>query len=332
MRIMMLITILASTLAAGGPSGAAAGDKAVEITEWTVPWKNTRPRDPYMGAGDQLWFVGQRDDYLGLLQPGSGEMSRIDLPKGTGPHNLIVDSEGTVWVAGNRQGYIGRLNADTGQLRRIPMPDPDARDPHTLVFDHAGNIWFTLQGSNMVGRLNMSSEAIDIIRIPSRGARPYGITIAPDGRPWIALFGTNKLATIDPATLALREVELPRRSARPRRLEATSDGAIWYVDYRDGYLGRYSPANGNIREWRLPSGAGSRPYGMAVDSKDRLWIVETGPSPNRFIGFDTRTGEFIDQVDIPSGGGVVRHMMYHAPSNVVWFGTDANTIGRAKLD
>ena len=329
--LILLAAILVSAMVAGA-TGSPTGANAIEITEWPVPWKNTRPRDPYMGNGDQLWFVGQRDNYLGLLHPGSGEMSRIDLPEGTGPHNLIVDGEGILWVAGNQQGYIGRLNPATGELKRIPMPDPEALDPHTLVFGDAGTIWFTLQGSDMVGRLNMASEKIDLIRVPGRTPRPYGITIAPDGHPWIALFGTNKLATVDPATLALSTVNLPRPSARPRRLEATSDGAIWYVDYRDGYLGRLDPKGGDIREWRMPSGASSRPYGMAVDSKDRLWIVETGPSPNRFIGFDTRTLEFIDAVDIPSGGGVVRHMMYHAPGNSVWFGTDANTIGRAKLD
>lgn len=324
----VLAAILGTLMAATNPMTA----NAVEITEWPVPWEDTRPRDPFADNEKHVWFVGQKDDYVGFLNLETGEMGRIDLPAGTGPHNLIVDGNANIWIAGNRQAYIGRLNADSGELKQIAMPDPAARDPHTLVFDKAGNIWFTMQGSNMAGRLEMASEKVDVMRMPTRGARPYGITIAPDGRPWIALLGTNKLASIDPATLAVSEVELPRSSTRPRRLEATSDGAIWYVDYRDGYLGRLDPATGAIEEWRMPSGDGSGPYGMAVDAKDRLWIVETGPNPNRFVGFDTNKREFIYGADIPSGGGSVRHMMYHAPSNSVWFGTDANTIGRAKLD
>lgn len=83
----------------------------------------------------------------------------------------------------------------------------------------------------------------------------------------------------------------------------------------------------------MPGGEEARPYGMAVDAADRLWFVETGPrgEPNRFIGFDPATEEFIASTEIPSGAGTVRHMMYHAPSNAVWFGTDANTIGVARL-
>jgi virginiamycin B lyase len=68
-----------------------------------------------------------------------------------------------------------------------------------------------------------------------------------------------------------------------------------------------------------------------VDDADRLWFVETGPRPNRFVGFDTRSLEFISSTEIASGGGAVRHMYYHGPSRTVWFGTDANTVGRAEL-
>jgi virginiamycin B lyase len=170
-----------------------------------------------------------------------------------------------------------------------------------------------------------------IVRVPTPNARPYGIVVAPDGRPWIVLFGTNKLATVDPTTFALREIPLPREDARPRRLVVTSDGIIWYGDYRGGRLGRYAPATGAFREWSLPGGAGSLPYAMAGDARGRIWLVETGPRPNRFVMFDPRTSTFGAPAPIPSGAGSVRHMMFHRATRTIWFGTDANTIGRARL-
>jgi virginiamycin B lyase len=33
-----------------------------------------------------------------------------------------------------------------------------------------------------------------------------------------------------------------------------------------------------------------------------------------------------------SGGLTVRHMIYHAPTKSIWFGTDANTIGQARVE
>lgn len=91
------------------------------------------------------------------------------------------------------------------------------------------------------------------------------------------------------------------------------------------------PATGAVQEWRTPGGEGSRPYAMTVDDRDRLWFVETGADPNQFVGFDPATEEFFSVTPVPSGGGTVRHMVFDPQTNSVWFGADANTIGRAKL-
>jgi virginiamycin B lyase len=49
---------------------------------------------------------------------------------------------------------------------------------------------------------------------------------------------------------------------------------------------------------------------MAVDSRDRIWFVETFPQPKRFVGFDPATENFFSPTDIPCGGGLVRHMVF----------------------
>jgi virginiamycin B lyase len=172
-----------------------------------------------------------------------------------------------------------------------------------------------------------ATGAVRLWWAPTPGARPYGITLDAGGRPWIALFGTNRLATVD--STGIVELPLPRAAARPRRLEVGRDGRVWYVDYAGGYLGRYDPATRTADEWQTPGGAGARPYALARDDRDRLWLVETGPRPNRLVGFDPATREFFSITPIPSGAGSVRHMMFHAPTRALWFGTDENTIGRA---
>jgi virginiamycin B lyase len=188
-----------------------------------------------------------------------------------------------------------------------------------------------VQGSNFVGKLTVADGAVRLIPVPTAGARPYGIVIDRAGAPWIALFGTNKLATVDPRTFVLREIALPRSESRVRRVVTTSDGRVWYADWAGGMVGAYDPATGQFEEWTLPSGAGSRPYAMVVDARDRLWIAETGVQPNRFVGFDTKAERFLDAATIPSGAGTVRHMMVDSRTNAVWFATDAHTVGRAVL-
>ena len=319
---------------AGLPDAAVGNEiplPSPTIEEWQVPWKDTRPRDPYVGPDGDVWFVGQRGDYVAALDPDSGEFRRFDLDDGTGPHNLIVAGDGTIYYAGNRAAHIGRIDPGTGAVHEIPMPDAQARDPHTLVFDDAGHIFFTVQGGNMVGRLELASEAVIPTRVPTDDARPYGVVVAPSGMVWATAFGTNRLLRIDPATVEVAEVLLPRDGARPRRLQATEDGRIWYVDYAGGVLGFLHPESGIIKEYPTPGGSDSRPYGMAVDHRNMLWFVESGLTPNRLVGFDPVTESFGDPVPVPSGGGTVRHMVYDGEADAIWFGTDTNTIARARL-
>jgi virginiamycin B lyase len=106
---------------------------------------------------------------------------------------------------------------------------------------------------------------------------------------------------------------------------------IWYVDYAGGMLGRLNPKTGQVREWPSPSGDRSRPYAMAMDDRDRIWHVETGVRPNKFVGFNPAREAFFSITDIPSGGGSVRHMMFDARTRLIWFGTDTGTIGRAAI-
>ena len=82
------LLILALFIIIGGMPDAGAG--APVIDEWNVPWKNSRPRDPWLYQG-KVWFVGQVGDYVATLDPQSGKFYRYPLPGGTGPHTVIVD-------------------------------------------------------------------------------------------------------------------------------------------------------------------------------------------------------------------------------------------------
>jgi virginiamycin B lyase len=330
MRDAMSTPVLLATLSLLVPAANVQADDlpTLEITEWQVPWDNARPRDPYRGPDGRVWFVGQTDDYVATLDPDTGEFHRIELVEGAGPHTVTVNEAGA-WYAGNRVAHIGRIDPETDAIEVIPMPGEDLRDPHTMVFSPEGNIWFTAQHSNQIGFLDAGMRAVKTYDVATPRARPYGLELDGEGRPWAVLFGTNRLATIDPASGKLREIELPREEARPRRIAVTDDGMVWYVDFLEGYLGRYNPVTGAIDEWQTPGGPGAGLYAMGADAQGRLWMVETGPQPNRFIGFDPRNQKFTRPFEIASGGGVVRHMSFDLVDNAFWFGTDVNTIGRA---
>lgn len=306
----------------------------LEITEWSVPFADTRPRDPFVAADGTVWFNGQAGDYIASFDPETGEFARVDLGRGAGPHNLVVDAAGTVYIAGNRQGWIGEYRPGGGDVVRHGVTAAGLGDPHTLVFGANGEIWFTAQQGNHVGRFDPITKAFVALAVPTSAARPYGIITDGSGMPWVALFGSNQIAYVDRERLALSTIDLPRTDARPRRLVASSNGDIWYVDYLEGYLGRYrpgaDPGSGDFEELLVPGGEDAGPYGMAIDVDDRIWFVETGSTPNQLVVFDTATEAFLAQTSLPSIA--VRHIYYDADRDAMWFGTDANTLVRAEIE
>jgi len=316
------------------PALIAAGVAAApEVKEWTVPWERTRPRDPFVDATGRVWFVGQAGNYVAYLDPKSGQFKRYELEDGTHPHNLVVDSKGTVWFTGNRNGRLVSMDPATGKLTNHMMPDAAVRDPHTMIFDRTGNAWFTAQQAGVVGRRDGKTGQI---RIWKTGAetRPYGIVTDERGRVWFNLFGTNKIGMIDPANMNVREFALADAKTRNRRIGVTADGIVWYTDYSRGFLGRLDPTTGAVREFALPSGQRSLPYAMAVDDRGKIWVSETGVRPNRIVGFDSKRSAFTDTLEVGGGAeaNTIRHMVFHAPTREVWFGTDLNTVGRVALD
>lgn len=311
-------------------SGGETSQISLSIKEWPVPWENSRPRDPDKAPDGTIWFVGQVASYIARLNPESGEMSKFDVPN-SGPHMVVVDSKGIPWFAANRDGYIGRLNPETGEVKRYPMPE-GAEDPHTMAWtSDEKSMWFTIQRAGRIGHLDRESGEVKTIAVPGNGMRPYGLILDKDDRPWIAFMGDNAIGTVDAERMELKLIETPDENSRIRRLDATSDGRVWWVDASEGYLGVYNPADGSMRQWRSPGGENSYPYAVAVDSKDRVWYSETGPKPNRIVGFDTKTEKFVSINEVPSGGGSVRNMIFDEEENALWFGTDTNTIGRAKI-
>lgn len=177
-------------------SNADLAPATATIEEWQVPWERSRPRDPFVGGADEIWFVGQQADYAAVLTPSSGNMKRIDLPAGAGPHNIIVDERGA-WYAGNKAAHIGLIDRETHEITQFTLPGDGRRDVHTMDFDPAtGDIWFSAQGANQIGKFDAASQQITLWNVPTPSAR-HMVYESSDNSLW---FGTDA-NTIGKATL-----------------------------------------------------------------------------------------------------------------------------------
>ncbi len=314
--------VAAATLALPSVLNAeSATGGADTLKEWSVEFGG-RSRDPYVAPDGKVWFVGQSGNYIAYFDPAAEEFRRYEIEDGTNPHNLIVDEDGIVWYAGNRNGRIGKLDPQSGEAEVFLTGE--ARDPHTLVFDGRGNIWFTSQQSNRIGRFNMGTGDYELVTPWETPGRPYGIVIDHEGYPWAALFNTNAVVRLHPETMEMTHFYKATEASRSRRIEVTTDGHVWYVDEPRGRLGRIDPASGDVAEFPMPGGDGSRPYALTKDDREILWISQTGPE-KRLAGFDPRAERFVSVSEVSHN---IRHMMFDARTGAMWFGTDANQVGR----
>ncbi len=258
-------------------------------------------------SGRTVWLVPALLAASAVASLGQSTGSRIHVtidewpvpqPKSR-PHDPAVAPDGAAWYTGQMNNTLGRLDPSTGNIQEFQLPTPKS-GPHGLVADTEGNI-----------------------------SRPYGIVVTSKGVPVFDLFNTNKIGTIDPKTMAITEYALSE-GARPRRIAVTADDTIYYTDYARGYLGRVTLTPWNVEEFKSPGGERSRPYAITATSDGAIWYSESGVEPNTIVRFDPKTATF-QTWPIPSGGGVVRHMVT-APNGDLWIAcSGVDRIGRVRI-
>ena len=197
----------------------ANAQDSVDIREWQVPYEQSRPRDPYAESEDSVWFVGQRTGYLARLDVRSGEFEQVELKDGSGPHNLIVDSERHRLVCRQSQPAYRALRS--GHRRDRGNHDAGSGRKGSAHADFRRE-----RGKHLVHRTGWQHDGPTQHRFPEGGSHTVanGKSPVPTASRWhrTGRFGLSSSAptswpTSIPNTLAHDEIELPREAARPRQ-------------------------------------------------------------------------------------------------------------------
>lgn len=235
-----------------------------------------------------IWFTGQRNGTLGLLDPRDGSFRLVDLGKGAAPHGVTVGPDGAPWVTEGGQNAIARIDPRDLKVILLRLPEKYAyANLNTGVFDKSGIYWFTGQ-SGYYGRLDPKSGEMKVFEAP-RGVGPYGITVTPKGEVWYASLAGNHIARIDLSTGQATVVEPPTPKQGARRIWSDSGSRLWVSEWNSGNVSRYDPADDSWKAWKLP-GESPRTYAVYVDDKDKVWLTDF--SANAIVRFDPLTEKF----------------------------------------
>ena len=306
MRRRHLLVLSAGALAAPAliTSPARAAVETRDLHGYRIRTFNVRPgsgsRDVACNADGTVWFCGQRDGTLNLLDPRDGGLKVIPLGNGAAPHGVIVGPDGAAWVTEGGQNAIARVDPKDHKVQLWKLNGgPSYANLNTPGFDRQGTPWFTGQGG-AIGRFDPKSEKMQVWDAP-RGYGPYGIALTPQGTVWYVSLAGNYLAQIDLVSGTPRIVEPPTPQQGARRVWSDSQGRLWISEWNSGQVSMHDPKDGSWKQWKLP---GERPrcYSVYVDDRDAVWLTDF--SANAIVRFDPKTETFLSFPSDKSGANV----------------------------
>lgn len=296
----MMRTAAVLAVALGFAGSALANDK---VSYFPVK-QGSGPHDVAVGADGKVWYSGQRNGTLGLLDPTTGKDIGIPIGTGSSPHGVIVGPDGSPWLTDGGLNANVRYDLKTRKFDYYALPPqlPYA-NLNTGVFDKDGIYWFT--GQNGVhGYVNPKTGKHESWKSPRRGT--YGITVTPTNEVWYVALAGDHLGKIDKKTGNVMIVEPHKKGAGPRRVWTDSKGLLWVSFWHSGEVGVYDPAAKTWKTWLLPNNPGSGCYSVYVDEQDKVWLTDF--MTNAIVRFDPGTEKF---QSFPSNrrGANVRQML-----------------------
>jgi len=155
---------------------------------------------------------------------------------------------------------------------QVPWANTQPRDP-ALAND--GRIWFVGQAGNYAAVFNPKTAQFKRYELPD-GAGPHTVYITRNQQIWYAGNTSRHLGRIDAESGKVMQVTMPADElADPHTLVEDSKGRLWFTAQWANQIGRYDRHSGKIAYVDVPTN-NARPYGIAIDTQDIVWVVLMG--------------------------------------------------------
>jgi len=200
------------------------------------------------------------------------------------------------------------------KIKMFRVPTPGSR-PHDPLATHDGAIWYTGQLANKLGRVDPATGKIREYTLKIPYSAPHGLVEDKDGNIWFTGNNAGYIGKLDPKSGDVTAFKLPDPNAKDAHtLIFDRDGILWFTVQQANMLGRLDPASGEIKLVTSPTPK-SRPYGMALNSKNVVFFVEFGA--NKVASVDNKTLE-IKEYPLPDPGARPRRIAI-GPDDIVWY-------------
>jgi streptogramin lyase len=307
----------------------------VIITEYELPRKQIQPHDAIVDAEGMVWFTHFGEQFLGKLDPRSGEVRQYPLPVlkpdyPVGTLDLETDKAGNLWIAMMYQGGIAKFDKRTEKFQTWKVPEQWQTDATQQAFltptssDVDGKVWVKNSDRAQVLRLDPATgewENLGSFKDPStnRTITSYGIPSDHDNNLYLLDFSSSNIGKLDARTGKLTIYRSSIPNSRPRRGRVDEHNRLWFAEYGGNAIGVLDPNTEKIQEWILPT-PWSQPYDVVTDKNGEAW---TGSMlSDRVSRLDPRSGEFVEYL-LPRTTNIRRVYVDNSTSPVTfWAGNN----------
>jgi virginiamycin B lyase len=198
-------------------------------------------------------------------------------------------------------------------IKEWPVATPGSR-PHDPLAARDGSIWYTGQLANVLGRLDPKTGQIKEYPVnPQTG--PHGLKEDKGGNIWFTGNFSSVIGKLDPKTGKVTDYPMPDPSAKdPHSLVFDREGVLWFTVQQGNKIGRLDPKSGEIKLLTPPT-AGARPYGIQVDSRNTIYVVEFGAP--KVASIDPKTLA-IREFPLPDPAARPRRLAI-GPDDTIWY-------------
>ncbi|WP_437589790.1 Vgb family protein [Sorangium sp. So ce1000] len=251
------------------------------ITEYDLDWKSTKKGSTHelVTTRDFIFVTGQDMDKVAKLDYTGKVLAHWNMPKGSGPHGLLVDAQDRLWVSLEMAGKVVRLD-DEGciaeevdvriQAHGAPVPINPAPHGICLGADKC-TIWFTGKRTSTIGKIN-PDRTVQHFELPQLGGVPIFLNAGPDGNVWGTELNTSMILNVSPQG-TVKEHKIPTTNSRPIAIIPDPTGDfMWFTEEAGRKVGRVD-ATGNIVEYPVPALQPNHILGsLSFDSETNLWV------------------------------------------------------------
>jgi len=274
----------------------------------------------------EVWFAESGADRIGRLVYTDAThytMQEYELPAGSRPLNVAVDTAGKAWFTENGRNRIGRIDSNTGMLDEFVISTTNVA-PMDLAIAPNGSVWFTEHGTDEIGQLTVTAVGYQVreYSVGLSDAGLAGILVENDDRIWAVLSNQNRLARLQPSIPRIdRTPPLTPTPAYPFRLTVSPDHLrLWFTELYGNNISLYFNSTNEFGlRYAVPT-ADSHPYDLDVDSTGAVWFSEQrGGKIGRLVFTTTAT---LTEFPVPLGPAHIRGLEVDS-KNTVWFVADA---------